>query len=56
MRRLTASAAAVLTLAGVLAFSAAPAAAVTPKTPPLSTPWTSQVSTTNPCRSIRARR
>ncbi|GAA1413204.1 AbfB domain-containing protein [Catellatospora coxensis] len=48
MRRLTASAAAVLTLAGVLAFSAAPAAAVTPKTPPLSTPWTSQVSTTNP--------
>ena len=48
MRRLTASAAAVLTLAGVLVFSAAPAAAVTPKTPPLTTPWTSQVSTTNP--------
>ncbi len=48
MRRLTAAASAVLTLVGVLAFSAAPAAAVTPKTPPLTTPWTSQVSTTNP--------
>ncbi|GAA4953468.1 AbfB domain-containing protein [Actinoplanes utahensis] len=34
--------------AGGLVATAAPAAAVIPKTPPLTTPWTGQVSTTNP--------
>ncbi|GIJ52227.1 hypothetical protein Val02_91130 [Virgisporangium aliadipatigenens] len=34
--------------AGGLVASGAPAQAVVPKTPPLSTPWTGQVSTTNP--------
>ncbi|WP_306211268.1 AbfB domain-containing protein [Actinoplanes sp. RD1] len=48
-RRLLALAAAVLTAtAGALVATTAPAAAFVPKTPPLTTPWTSQVSTTNP--------
>ncbi|GGK98171.1 AbfB domain-containing protein [Mangrovihabitans endophyticus] len=33
---------------GTLMATASPAAAFAPKTPPLSTPWTSQVSTSNP--------
>ncbi|MEU4693483.1 AbfB domain-containing protein [Actinoplanes sp. NPDC023714] len=33
---------------GALAVTTPAAAAVVPKTPPLTTPWTSQVSTTNP--------
>ncbi|WP_327008288.1 AbfB domain-containing protein [Dactylosporangium sp. NBC_01737] len=49
MRRLLARTLAVLTLAtGALIATGAPAIAVVPKTPPLTTPWTSQVSTTNP--------
>ncbi len=50
MRRLVASAAAVLALAGGLVATASTtaSAAIVPKTPPLSTPWTGQVSTTNP--------
>ncbi|GGN76351.1 glycoside hydrolase [Actinoplanes lobatus] len=49
VRPLVARALAALTVgASVLVATAAPAAAVVPKTPPLSTPWTSQVSTTNP--------
>ncbi|XVU25917.1 AbfB domain-containing protein [Actinoplanes sp. CA-054009] len=34
--------------AGTLAVTAGPAAAFAPKTPPLTTPWTNQVSTSNP--------
>ena len=34
--------------AGTLVATAAPAAAFLPKTPPLTTPWTNQVSSTNP--------
>ncbi|GAA3955755.1 AbfB domain-containing protein [Actinoplanes auranticolor] len=34
--------------AGALIATTAPAAAFVPKTPPLTTPWTNQVSTTNP--------
>ncbi|MET7417661.1 AbfB domain-containing protein [Dactylosporangium sp. NPDC005555] len=49
MRHLLARTLAVLTLAsGALVAAGAPALAVVPKTPPLTTPWTSQVSTTNP--------
>lgn len=50
MRRVVACLAALLTMAGGLLFSGttAASAAVVPKTPPLTTPWTSQVSTTNP--------
>ena len=33
---------------GALIATTAPAAAFVPKTPPLTTPWTNQVSTTNP--------
>ncbi|MZE55490.1 beta-galactosidase [Streptomyces sp. SID5770] len=50
MRRVVACLAALLTMAGGLLFTGttAASAAVVPKTPPLTTPWTSQVSTTNP--------
>ena len=49
MRRLAACAVAVLALAACLvATTATSASAVVPKTPPLTTPWTNQVSTTNP--------
>ncbi|HWO68273.1 MAG TPA: AbfB domain-containing protein, partial [Umezawaea sp.] len=49
MRRLAACAVAVLTLAaGLVTTTATSASAVVPKTPPLTTPWTNQVSTTNP--------
>ncbi|MDG6105483.1 beta-galactosidase [Dactylosporangium aurantiacum] len=52
MRHLLARTLAVLTLAGgALVAAATPAAApaaVVPKTPPLTTPWTGQVPTTNP--------
>src|SRR6266511_4977891 len=41
-------AAAVLVAAGVVVAPTAAWSALVPKTPPLSTPWTSQVSTTNP--------
>ena len=48
-RRLIVTATAALTAAaGGLTVTAAPAAAFAPKTPPLVTPWTGQVSTTNP--------
>ncbi|WP_045739616.1 AbfB domain-containing protein [Actinoplanes rectilineatus] len=49
MRRTLARVLAALSIAaaGVVA-AAAPATAVEPKTPPLTTPWTGQVSTTNP--------
>jgi hypothetical protein len=48
-RRLLATAAAVLAATiGTLVATAGPAAAFAPKTPPLTTPWTNQVSTTNP--------
>ncbi|MEV4637775.1 AbfB domain-containing protein [Actinoplanes sp. NPDC049548] len=48
-RRLLAATTAALTAsAGALIATQAPAAAFVPKTPPLSTPWTSQVSTSNP--------
>jgi hypothetical protein len=43
-----ATAALLTATAGVLIATTAPAWAFTPKTPPLSTPWTSQVSTVNP--------
>ncbi|WP_229074298.1 AbfB domain-containing protein [Actinoplanes sp. DH11] len=50
MRQLLTRTLAALTLAagGVIAATTPVSAAVEPKTPPLSTPWTSQVSTTNP--------
>ncbi|ROP34811.1 AbfB domain-containing protein [Saccharothrix texasensis] len=48
MHRLVAPVAAVLAVLGGLAATAPASAAVVPKTPPLSTPWTGQVSTTNP--------
>ncbi|WP_394618574.1 AbfB domain-containing protein [Lentzea sp. JNUCC 0626] len=50
MRPALSWAAAVLVFAGgiVATGSSTASAAVVPKTPPLSTPWTSQVSTTNP--------
>ncbi|MFC7534476.1 AbfB domain-containing protein [Actinoplanes sp. GCM10030250] len=49
MRLLIARTLSVLTLAAAgLVATTAPASAVVPKTPPLTTPWTSQVSTTNP--------
>ncbi|MEV7671976.1 AbfB domain-containing protein [Streptomyces sp. NPDC088752] len=50
MRRVVACLAALLTMAGGLLFAGttAASAAVVPKTPPLTTPWTAQVSTTNP--------
>lgn len=50
MRHFVARTAAVLMMAGAgLVVAGTPAtAAVVPKTPPLTTPWTSQVSTTNP--------
>nr|WP_121831196.1 AbfB domain-containing protein [Streptomyces sp. S1] len=50
MRRVVACLAALLAMAGGLLFTGttAASAAVVPKTPPLTTPWTSQVSTTNP--------
>ncbi|MFI9006045.1 AbfB domain-containing protein [Actinosynnema sp. NPDC053489] len=47
MRSFVASAAALLALAAV-PVAAPVASAVVPKAPPLSTPWTDQVSTTNP--------
>ena len=48
-RRLIAMTAASLAAsAGALIATTAPAAAFAPKTPPLTTPWTSQVSTVNP--------
>jgi Alpha-L-arabinofuranosidase B (ABFB) domain/Glycosyl hydrolases family 2, sugar binding domain/Glycosyl hydrolases family 2 len=48
-RRLIAMTAATLAAsAGALIATTAPAAAFAPKTPPLTTPWTSQVSTVNP--------
>ena len=48
-RRLIAVTTAALTAsAGALIATTAPAAAFVPKTPPLTTPWTNQVSTTNP--------
>ncbi|MBL7257391.1 AbfB domain-containing protein [Paractinoplanes lichenicola] len=48
-RRLLALAVAALTAsAGAVVAFASPAAAFVPKTPPLTTPWTNQVSTTNP--------
>jgi hypothetical protein len=48
-RRLLALAAAALTASvGTLVATSSPAAAFVPKTPPLTTPWTSQVSTANP--------
>ncbi len=48
-RRFLALAVAALTAsAGIVAATGGPAAAFAPKTPPLTTPWTSQVSTTNP--------
>jgi hypothetical protein len=47
-RLLALTAAAVTASAGALIVTASPAAAFAPKTPPLSTPWTNQVSTTNP--------
>ncbi|MFI5934988.1 AbfB domain-containing protein [Actinoplanes sp. NPDC051494] len=47
--RLLALAVAALTAtAGTLIATTAPATAFAPKTPPLTTPWTAQVSTTNP--------
>src|SRR5215218_4450078 len=46
-RWMTTMATVILTAAGSL-VAAAPAAAFEPKTPRLSTPWTSQVSLTNP--------
>ncbi|MET9930898.1 MULTISPECIES: AbfB domain-containing protein [unclassified Streptomyces] len=50
MRRVVACLAALLTMAGGLLFTGttAASAAVVPKAPPLTTPWTSQVSTTSP--------
>ena len=48
-RRLLAMAAATLAAtAGSVVATSAPALAFVPKTPPLTTPWTNQVSTTNP--------
>ncbi|MDT5032340.1 MAG: hypothetical protein QOC94_2511 [Actinoplanes sp.] len=48
-RRLIATVAAALAAsAGSLAVTASPALAFAPKTPPLTTPWTSKVSMTNP--------
>ncbi|NEB93986.1 beta-galactosidase [Streptomyces bauhiniae] len=50
MRRLIAYVAALLMAAGgiLVGTTGVAAAAVVPKSPPLTTPWTSQVSTTNP--------
>ncbi|MEU4743864.1 AbfB domain-containing protein [Actinosynnema sp. NPDC023658] len=48
MHRLLAPAAVVLAVLGGLVATVPASAAVVPKTPPLTTPWTSQVSTTNP--------
>ena len=47
-RWLTGLAAALIASTGAVVVNAAPAAAFVPKTPPLTTPWTGQVSTTNP--------
>ncbi|MBM2618109.1 AbfB domain-containing protein [Actinoplanes sp. LDG1-06] len=48
-RRLLALAVAAITAsAGAVVAFASPAAAFVPKTPPLATPWSNQVSTTNP--------
>ena len=47
-RWLTGLAAALIASTGAVVVNAGPAAAFVPKTPPLTTPWTSQVSTTNP--------
>ncbi|MFG1605424.1 AbfB domain-containing protein [Actinoplanes sp. NPDC049265] len=47
-RWLTALASALIATTGTVVATAAPAAAFVPKTPPLTTPWTGQVSTTNP--------
>ncbi|MEV4344290.1 AbfB domain-containing protein [Actinoplanes sp. NPDC049596] len=44
----TALALIVAVTAGTLAVTASPASAFAPKTPPLTTPWTNQVSTSNP--------
>ncbi|MER7574973.1 AbfB domain-containing protein [Streptomyces sp. NPDC126514] len=50
MRRIIACLAALLTMTGALLVSGTTTAnaAITPKTPPLTTPWTGQVSTSNP--------
>jgi hypothetical protein len=40
--------AALTSTAGIVAATAGPAEAFAPKTPPMTTPWTGQVSTTNP--------
>ncbi|MEV8504209.1 AbfB domain-containing protein [Actinoplanes sp. NPDC051475] len=47
-RLLAATTAALIASAGALIATQAPAAAFVPKTPPLTTPWTNQVSITNP--------
>jgi hypothetical protein len=47
-RFIAVSTAALTASAGALIATTGPAAAFVPKTPPLTTPWTSQVSTTNP--------
>ncbi|MFG3100991.1 AbfB domain-containing protein [Streptomyces sp. NPDC048182] len=48
MRRIVACLAALLVMAGIPVLSGTASAAVVPKAPPLTTPWTDQVSTTNP--------
>ncbi|MEV1011383.1 AbfB domain-containing protein [Streptomyces sp. NPDC049881] len=48
MRRIIAFLAVLLVMAGGLSFAGTASAAIIPKTPPLTTPWTNQVSTTNP--------
>ncbi|MCA2214459.1 AbfB domain-containing protein [Jidongwangia harbinensis] len=47
-RRIAVAATTLTATAGGLVATSAPAAAFDPKTPPLTTPWTNQVSTTNP--------
>lgn len=48
MKKLSLALAPLLLTAGFLVASAQPASAWTPKTPPMTTPWTNSVSTTNP--------
>ncbi|MER7279855.1 AbfB domain-containing protein [Dactylosporangium sp. NPDC000244] len=47
-RRVALALAPLVATAGLLVASAQPASAWTPKTPPMTTPWTNSVSTTNP--------
>ncbi len=47
-RLLTLTATALVAVTGSVVATASPATAFAPKTPPLTTPWTNQVSTTNP--------